>query len=779
MEVLKDRTIVANGIPPGLDPGFISDTLKAYFENRSLSGGGPVKSVELQREAGRLLVRFKDPGDETDEEVQGIIEVDNISPKTSDDTLQLYFENKRRSGGGEILKFERKGDTALIAFENEGEVLEFGKENLDSGVKDIRFVVYSMDQATVQAFETELERQGGTLQSGSEGSLTPDRDLSASPKPFSSVPQKLHPEEAGVSSGSSSPQPTTDEVQIGHVCLHVQHGNIAKDRTDAIVNPTNAKLDFTMGAVPRAILNAGGHAVLAECRQLGSLPISGVAVTGSGNLRCKHVIHVAPGDDIYTLKEQFRNVLRLAEEMELKSISFPALGTGSTRIETSQAASCMVEAIDEFVHEDKPKNLVLVRATISKEEVMVCYRDAISQWTPGQRQQGQLAALEKIAIDGIVLKIFAGKKAQLDTAVRKIEDMMSRECKDHVITDPSVDKLSLLEQATIKELEKQHTVAITINSSDSSIRVQGNGGDVSDVVTDIYKVLNEITVKEYKSQQAELMSREVQWCYLEQEMYQPYSPDLNAVLEQAKRHGRSYVDFTKPDTLEACHVDFIRMKETRILTGDTRLILRKDTKTDLPEFWDPQGDDEVKVVELSEGSLEFQETYMYFTKTIGDMPSKVVKIERIQNPALWRQYQVKKEKMDRTNKAANNERRLFHGTSTSSCSHINAHGFNRSFCGKNATLYGNGVYFAVESSFSAKDQYSLPATKHNKHVYLARVLVGEATIGRQGMIVPPPKDPTNKTVLYDSVTNNVKNPNIFVIFHDTQAYPEYLITFRS
>ncbi|XP_035674108.1 protein mono-ADP-ribosyltransferase PARP14-like isoform X1 [Branchiostoma floridae] len=690
----------------------------------------------------------------------------------------------------------------LVAKVMFAEVLEFGKENLDSGVKDIRFVVYSMDQATVQAFETELERQGGTLQSGSEGSLTPDRDLSASPKPFSSVPHKLHPEEAGVSSGSSSPQPTTDEVQIGHVCLHVQHGNIAKDRTDAIVNPTNAKLDFTMGAVPRAILNAGGHAVLAECRQLGSLPISGVAVTGSGNLRCKHVIHVAPGDDIYTLKEQFRNVLRLAEEMELKSISFPALGTGSTRIETSQAASCMVEAIDEFVHEDKPKNLVLVRATISKEEVMVCYRDAISQWTPGQRQQGQLAALEKIAnavadrmkrvirfdpkeaplivsVDGIVLKVFAGKKAQLDTAVRKIEDMMSRECKDHIITDPSVDKLSLLDQATIKELEKQHTVAITINSSDSSIRVQGNGGDVSDVVTDIYKVLNEITVKEYKSQQAELMSREVQWCYLEQEMYQPYSPDLNAVLEQAKRHGRSYVDFTKPDTLEACHVDFIRMKETRILTGDTRLILRKDTKTDLPEFWDPQGDDEVKVVELSEGSLEFQETYMYFTKTIGDMLSKVVKIERIQNPALWRQYQVKKEKMDRTNKAANNERRLFHGTSIGSCSHINAHGFNRSFCGKNATLYGNGVYFAVESSFSAKDQYSLPATKHNKHVYLARVLVGEATIGRQGMIVPPPKDPVNKTVLYDSVTNNVKNPNIFVIFHDTQAYPEYLITFRS
>ena len=30
----------------------------------------------------------------------------------------------------------------------------------------------------------------------------------------------------------------------------------------------------------------------------------------------------------------------------------------------------------------------------------------------------------------------------------------------------------------------------------------------------------------------------------------------------------------------------------------------------------------------------------------------------------------------------------------------------------------------------------------------------------------------------DTTVNNVKNPDIFVIYHDAQAYPEYLLTYE-
>lgn len=63
-------------------------------------------------------------------------------------------------------------------------------------------------------------------------------------------------------------------------------------------------------------------------------------------------------------------------------------------------------------------------------------------------------------------------------------------------------------------------------------------------------------------------------------------------------------------------------------------------------------------------------------------------------------------------------------------------------------------------------------------MYLVRVLTGEYTIGDGSMYVPPPKDPNDPTVLFDSVVDNMATPLIFVVFFDADVYPEYLITYK-
>ena len=95
-----------------------------------------------------------------------------------------------------------------------------------------------------------------------------------------------------------------------------------------------------------------------------------------------------------------------------------------------------------------------------------------------------------------------------------------------------------------------------------------------------------------------------------------------------------------------------------------------------------------------------------------------------------------------------------------------------------ATVYGNGVYFARDASYSIQPRYSPPDAAGNRYLYLAHVLVGEYATGRQGMITPPPKAGSDATDAYDSVVDNPGNPSIFVVFYDNQCYPDYLITFK-
>uniref|UniRef100_A0A8C2BU34 Poly [ADP-ribose] polymerase n=1 Tax=Cyprinus carpio TaxID=7962 RepID=A0A8C2BU34_CYPCA len=197
-------------------------------------------------------------------------------------------------------------------------------------------------------------------------------------------------------------------------------------------------------------------------------------------------------------------------------------------------------------------------------------------------------------------------------------------------------------------------------------------------------------------------------------------------------------------------------------------------QSSLPSHWEDMKGQSVVLVKLRADSKEYADVEKEFKKT--GLSSNIIKIERVQNSALWRNYLIKKEELEVKNKHTNNEKLLFHGTGSDKTDQINNQGFNRSFAGMHA-LYGNGTYFAVDPSYSAQG-FSKPDAKGRKRIYLARVLVGDFTQGRKGIRTPPKKS-SQSVDLYDSVTDKTNNPSMFVIFNDVQAYPEYLITFRN
>ena len=135
--------------------------------------------------------------------------------------------------------------------------------------------------------------------------------------------------------------------------ITLRKGDIARVQADAIVNAANNAL-WMGGGVAGAIKRAGGKEIEAEAVRQGPIPVGEAVVTGAGTLAARYVIHAAVmGTDLKTDAEKIRaatrNSLLRAEELGLKSVAFPALGTGVGEFPYEEAAEIMLETVGEHL----------------------------------------------------------------------------------------------------------------------------------------------------------------------------------------------------------------------------------------------------------------------------------------------------------------------------------------------------------------------------------------------------------------------------------------------
>uniref|UniRef100_A0A3B3CFL6 Macro domain-containing protein n=1 Tax=Oryzias melastigma TaxID=30732 RepID=A0A3B3CFL6_ORYME len=142
----------------------------------------------------------------------------------------------------------------------------------------------------------------------------------------------------------------------------VCEGDITKQYADALVNAANKYLDHG-GGVAAALSKAGGPQVQKECKDIiktkGKLTVSEVVVTTGGNLKCKKLLHaVGPkaekdgGKERLLLEHTVKNVLDLAESMNLSSIAMPCISSGRFGVPIAVCSEAIVNAVREFGSQD-------------------------------------------------------------------------------------------------------------------------------------------------------------------------------------------------------------------------------------------------------------------------------------------------------------------------------------------------------------------------------------------------------------------------------------------
>ena len=142
------------------------------------------------------------------------------------------------------------------------------------------------------------------------------------------------------------------ELPTGQI-LQIAQGDITAEDVDAIVNAANNDL-ILGGGLAGAIARKGGPEIQKECDAHGPVNVGGAAITTAGNLPARYVIHAASmalgrTTTAEALAECVRATLTLADQHGIKSIAFPAIGTGIARFPLNRCAQLMLTIIKEHL----------------------------------------------------------------------------------------------------------------------------------------------------------------------------------------------------------------------------------------------------------------------------------------------------------------------------------------------------------------------------------------------------------------------------------------------
>ncbi|MCJ8745997.1 hypothetical protein PDJAM_G00136690 [Pangasius djambal] len=400
-------------------------------------------------------------------------------------------------------------------------------------------------------------------------------------------------------------------------------------------------------------------------------------------------------------------------------------------------------------------------AAVDESQMLVKAVDMSLQEAIRAANTAQIEVFASYTHDLVRVDIALGKKVGL------------RQCEE-TLQHKSFRKLSAFHRRCLDLIKRKHGV---------EIQIQGTTAVVSgfkDYVAGALPDLNALLEKAAGSTTDAEILKTVQWAWHDRErsVVTPYPPEATVFIENAWRMKQDQLDIlfdSQPYT-----IDFAKMQEFSVSSGRSVPISRKlVSSVDLyTEFQDDYSllSDVPDAVRLEKDSVEYNEVAEEFYNGLSEQNKvQIIKVEKLMNRLLYSQYRLKKADMEQKVRG-DVERTLYHGTSESSVREICIHGFNRSFCGKNATAFGQGVYFAVKSSYSLSDTYSPPNADRHKFIFVARVLTGDFTQGKHDMRAAPLREGSGMPVRFHSVADSVKEPSLFVIFNDTQAYPQYLIT---
>ncbi|KAK7008832.1 poly [ADP-ribose] polymerase 14, partial [Biomphalaria glabrata] len=438
---------------------------------------------------------------------------------------------------------------------------------------------------------------------------------------------------------------TESNWNFGNMKVNLIVGEINHENTDVIVNTVDNNLELRKGMLSRNILKEAGDLIQIELksRYPKGIKVGEVAISSGGNLQCKHILHAcipfATGRNSDEITGLVIKILKEAEKMKLGSISMPAIGTGILGYQLDVAASALLEGIRLFSQSHRVTLIKLINIVIFPTDVEIAqtFRSILFRQDDlvGESKQVGLKFTDpskdqSVAVNGLSQEVDLQIFSDNANKRRVAEQVLQEECLSAFKIEVDNDKnLQHLKPDQIKELENiglRYGIKVGIESD--QLTMQGFRSDGMLQVQRAKEKLILEAVGQHHRSLLTVMQSSIEWQYKKKNRWVSFTPLLSSELEKARKDSTTFkhvdVSGTKYNFNFAAKRVLVEKGERQTTLEIRRFDKTKDGEP-LPRHWKAMSETEnLKLVEIRPGSVEYDNVEAHFKLTCGGYPVKKV-----------------------------------------------------------------------------------------------------------------------------------------------------------